>query len=74
MRWIVVVVALAAIACGPKRKNQCPGNVAGTCAFNDQVCSFDRKRGCQVCQCRSLLSPTRDPEPDDPSAPPSPVH
>ncbi|MBL0218617.1 MAG: hypothetical protein IPQ07_32655 [Myxococcales bacterium] len=67
---LVAVVSLG--ACGPKRKNQCPGTTAGTCV-NGEVCSMDRKRGCQICQCRPLNETNTGNDPDDPN-PPVPVH
>jgi hypothetical protein len=70
------IAALA--ACGPKVKNQCPGNVTGTCVTEEQ-CSFDAARGCQVCQCAPLDNNPdapfdNDRSPDDRSQPPEPVH
>ena len=72
MRWMVLVVILAT-ACGPKRKNQCAGNVTGTCV-NGEVCSMDRNRGCQVCQCRPWDQTPIGTDPDDQGSPPIPVH
>ena len=76
-RWrcvsLALVLALAAAAgCGPKHKNQCPGNVAHGCV-NGEVCSFDRQRGCQVCACRPFDQTPTGNDPDDPN-PPIPVH
>ncbi len=72
MKWIIVLVVMLAAACGPKRKNQCAGNVTGACV-NGEVCSMDRERGCQVCQCRPWdQTPTAN-DPDDVS-PTIPVH
>jgi len=71
MRW-VLWIAIAAAGCGPKVKNQCPGTVARGCV-NGEVCSFDRRRGCQVCQCRPFDQTPTGNDPDDPN-PPIPVH
>lgn len=73
-----LVVCLLLAACGPKNKNQCAGNTAGNCVTGEQ-CSFDQKRGCQVCQCAPLDKadkddPFGDKNPDDRSQPPEPVH
>jgi hypothetical protein len=73
MRSILVALTLVlAAGCGPKVKNQCPGNTAGTCV-NGEVCSMDRHRGCQVCQCRPFDQTNTGNDPDDPN-PPLPVH
>jgi hypothetical protein len=72
-----LIAALA--ACGPKVKNQCPGNATGACVTEEQ-CSFDQARGCQVCQCAPLDNANQDDpfgndrNPDDRSQPPEPVH
>jgi hypothetical protein len=76
-RWIQLALALAAslagaTACGPKHKNQCAGTVAHGCV-NGEVCSFDRQRGCQVCECRPFDQTPTGNDPDDPN-PPIPVH
>jgi len=63
---------VALTACGPKHKNQCPGNATGHCV-NGEVCSFDHERGCQVCQCRPFDQTPSGTDPDDPN-PPVPVH
>lgn len=68
---LALVLVLAA-ACGPKRANQCQGNTTGGCV-NGEVCSTDRKRGCQVCQCRPFDQTPNGTDPDDPG-PPIPVH
>ena len=68
----VFAASLALSACGPKRANQCPGNHTGTCV-NGEVCSFDRKRGCQICECRPFDQVNTGNDPDDPN-PPIPVH
>ncbi|MFN0248005.1 MAG: hypothetical protein ACKV2T_14035 [Kofleriaceae bacterium] len=81
MRAALLVGGLIAVlaACGPKVKNQCPGNVTGTCVAGEQ-CTFDQKRGCQVCQCAPLDNAAQDDplgndrNPDDRSMPPKPVH
>lgn len=80
MRSVLVLVVLAALAaCGPKVKNQCAGTTAGNCVTQEQ-CSFDAKRGCQVCQCAPLNEADQDDpfrggkNPDDRSQPPEPVH
>jgi hypothetical protein len=74
MRWVLLLsIAIAAAAgCGSNTKNQCPGSVARSC-LNGQVCSFDRKRGCQVCECRPWDQTPTGHDPDDPN-PPVPVH
>jgi hypothetical protein len=73
MRVIAIVLAAAgAGGCGPKRTNQCPGNVAHGCVAGE-VCSFDRQRGCQVCECRPFDQTPSGHDPDDPT-PPIPVH
>jgi hypothetical protein len=69
--WILIALAVMA-GCGPKRKNQCPGTTARGCV-NGEVCSFDRGRGCQVCQCRPWDQTNTGQDPDDPT-PPIPVH
>jgi hypothetical protein len=72
---IVLVLAFALLGCGPKHTHQCPGNAAGPCAFNDEVCSFDQKRGCQVCQCRPMNGSSSNlTEPDAQGLPPEPTH
>ena len=68
MLWLVVTVVVA-VGCGPKRKNQCPGNTAGHCLLGER-CSYDRKRDCQVCVCEDLNGNPQRPEPDDTSRPP----
>lgn len=77
---LACLVATAALAaCGPKVKNQCAGNTTGNCVAGEQ-CSFDAKRGCQVCQCAPLDNANQDDpfgndrNPDDRSQPPEPVH
>jgi hypothetical protein len=70
MKWIVIACVLA--ACGPKPKNQCPGNAVGHCVAGE-VCTFDHSRGCQSCQCRPLDQAPGSRDPDDPT-PPVPVH
>ena len=74
VRWFVVLVLSVAplAACGPKHKNQCAGNATSGCV-NGEVCSFDRKLGCQVCQCRPWDQTDTGQDPDDPN-PPVPVH
>ena len=76
MGWLIAIsisiVAAAAAGCGPKHKNQCPGTTAQGCV-NGEVCSFDRGRGCQVCQCRPFDQTPTGNDPDDPN-PPIPVH
>lgn len=70
---LALALALAGVAgCMPKQANQCPGSVARGCVAG-QVCSFDRQRGCQVCQCRPFDQTPSGNDPDDP-APPLPVH
>ena len=76
-RWrsslFLLSLSLAGAAgCGPKHKNQCPGTVAQGC-LNGEVCSFDRQRGCQVCQCRPYDQTPSGNDPDDQN-PPIPVH
>ncbi len=80
MRYALLVAIVAVLgACGPKTKNQCAGNTAGNCVTGEQ-CTFDQKRGCQVCQCAPLENGNQDDpfadtkNPDDRSMPPEPVH
>ena len=81
MRSAILLCVLATLlaACGPKPKNQCASNTAGHCVSGEQ-CTFDEKRGCQVCQCAPLDQATQDDpfandrSPDDRSQPPEPVH
>ena len=72
-RWILLGLAIVALGCGPKAKNQCPGNATGQCV-NGEVCSFDSQRGCQVCQCRPFDQVPTGNDPDDKGQPPVPVH
>jgi hypothetical protein len=75
MRWVIsigVAVTAALAGCGPKHKNQCPGNTAQACV-NGEVCSFDRSRGCHVCQCRPYDQTPMGDDPDSPT-PAIPVH
>jgi hypothetical protein len=63
MRIVVVVASLAVLiiavlgACAePKVANRCAGDVNPPC-LTRVVCSFDQKRGCEVCTCDSALPP-----------------
>jgi hypothetical protein len=67
MRTLLLVLALG--ACGPKHSNQCPDNNTGHC-LNGDVCSLDRNRGCQVCQCRPIDQIPTGRDPDDQSSQP----
>jgi hypothetical protein len=76
---LALLLCLSLAACGPKVKNKCAGNTAGTCVTGEQ-CSYDSKQGCQVCQCAPLDNANKDDpfgndkNPDDRSLPPEPVH
>ncbi|HUS31704.1 MAG TPA: hypothetical protein VMZ53_24550 [Kofleriaceae bacterium] len=72
MRWLVVVL-IVATACRAERTNHCPSNVTSNC-ISGEVCSMDRQRGCQVCQCRPWDGTPRSKDPDDEGTPPIPVH
>ena len=54
---------------GPKPEDRCPGTVTIGCV-TDEICSFDRRRGCLVCQCDEMGRPLSRPPPDDRSLPP----
>jgi hypothetical protein len=66
-----LVAALGAAGC-PRRSGQCSTSRASNCLAGE-VCSFDRKAGCQVCTCRPLDGDFTQPDPDDTSRPP-PIH
>ena len=72
MRTIACVALALAAACGPKTTNQCASNTTGKCV-NGEVCSFDKAKGCQVCECRPFDQTNTKNDPDDPN-PPVPVH
>src|SRR5262249_45695097 len=54
---------------GPKPEDRCPGTMTIGC-YTDEICSFDRQRGCLVCQCDEMGRPLSRPRPDDRSLPP----
>ncbi|HEU0036028.1 MAG TPA: hypothetical protein VFQ53_35695 [Kofleriaceae bacterium] len=70
MRWMLLVLVVA--GCQKPHPNQCASNTTGACV-NGEVCSLDRARGCQVCQCRPYDQVPQGNDPDDPT-PPYPVH
>jgi hypothetical protein len=63
--WLVIVLAAG---CGSKHPNQCPDNHTKMCV-NGDVCSFERRRGCQVCECRPFDQNPSGRDPDDPHPP-----
>ena len=69
MLALVGLVWASAGACNKPRPNACPGQNLSMCVAGDQ-CSFDEKRGCNVCVCKPLDDELSGPDPDDRSRPP----
>ena len=66
-----LLLILVLSACGPKRKNQCPGNTTGTCLAGEK-CTWDRAHNCQACVCESINGDQTNPrDPSDPTGPPT---
>ena len=81
MNRLLVFLAVAAAACGPKPQKRCATSSTTPC-LTERVCDFDRKLGCQVCTCRpwSTDDGGRDRSDHGPAGPPNapgppiPVH
>lgn len=54
---------------GPKPADRCPDTASIGC-FTDEICSYDRQRGCLACQCEAMGRPLSRRPPDDNSLPP----
>jgi hypothetical protein len=72
MKVLIAIVAVAAMGCGPKRKNQCASNTANNCLLGEQ-CSFDQAQGCQVCVCEPLDGDGQNPRGDNDPSQPTPL-
>lgn len=69
LKATLFAIVMLGAGCTKPRGTACPGNAPDHCVA-DQVCTFDDKLGCHVCECEPLDNQPGTPNPDDRSQPP----